>query len=160
VFRLPRNFGLKSDRGIDRVAIIKRIVGMPGDTLAMRDGLLTVNGTSEQNKNVTSRSRGPDRTDSRVGWLALIAENRSSGGNKSKLSVQDWGPVVVPPRHFFVLGDNRLNSVDSRELGLVPEEAIIGRAVIVYGSWIGTSNQPPYLSHVLVRWSRFGQLIR
>jgi signal peptidase I len=55
----------------------------------------------------------------------------------------NFGPLVVPPGHFFMMGDNRDNSADSRYFGAVPKELIKGKAMIIYWSW-DADTRPPY----------------
>lgn len=93
VFRFPRD----PERDF-----IKRIIGVPGDTVEMRDGAVYVNGVQ-------------------------LHEPYISGDSRS-----DFAPVVVPEKSYFVLGDNRSNSSDSRSWGFVPEANIIGQAMFSY----------------------------
>jgi signal peptidase I len=93
VFRYPR------DPSRD---FIKRIIGVPGDTVSIADGVVTVNGE-------------------------VIDEPYINGGAHSDLAAK-----VVPEGSYFVLGDNRPNSSDSRNWGFVPEENIIGKAMFSY----------------------------
>jgi signal peptidase I len=66
------------------------------------------------------------------------------------------GPIVVPKDSFFAMGDNRDRSLDSRFWGFVKTDLLVGRALILYGSW--NSNPPDFLHHI--RWERFGKLIK
>jgi signal peptidase I len=84
---------------------IKRLLGLPGDTLAMTRGVLRLNGDAFDEPYA---HRGEADT-------ALSATRNN------------WGPLVVPPDSFFVLGDNRDRSADSRYFGFVPARLILGR---------------------------------
>lgn len=87
---------------------VKRIVGLPGETVAIENGQVMINGEPL-----------PERTTSEGGYLS---------SNKLK----DFEPVTVPEGEYFMLGDNRANSSDSRfGLGTIPREALIGRAFVV-----------------------------
>lgn len=117
---------------------VKRVVGLPGDTLAMRDGQLERNGTRVREPWVF-RTTGPD---------APVRDT--------------WGPIVVPPRHFFVLGDHRDNSLDSRYWGFVPEWRLIGAPWRLYFSVEpdSTSAFPRWGSRWgHVRWARIGRAV-
>jgi hypothetical protein len=77
----------------------------------------------------------------------------SGAGNRD-----NYGPVIVPPHHYFMMGDNRDNSLDSRYWGFLPEENIVGEALILYFSW--NKNAPLYRFYKKIRWSRIGHLIK
>lgn len=112
-------------------AFVKRLVGLPGDTLVMRQGTLQRNGAPVPEPYVTAGPPGRD----------------------------DWGPLVVPPRHFFVLGDNRANSLDSRYWGFVPDSLLRGAPWFVYYSFTPDSVRPaPWLTQI--RWARLGTSVR
>lgn len=72
------------------------------------------------------------------------------------LGTETFGPVHIPPGAYFVMGDNRNNSQDSRFWGFVRREKIKGKAFIIYWSWDGDRNGPLWGK---VRWSRLGRLI-
>ena len=97
VFRSP------NDAGLD---LIKRLIGMPGDTVEIRAGVVRINGDPLAEP---YRNAPPDPFDS-------------------------YGPATVPPRSYFVLGDNRENSYDSRYWGFVPESNILGTPLVIYMS--------------------------
>jgi signal peptidase I len=70
-------------------------------------------------------------------------------------AVENFGPVVVPPKSLFVMGDNRNDSDDSRFWGFVPLDDVVGKAFILYFSWNSQAKKP----WDEVRWSRIGKLI-
>jgi signal peptidase I len=100
---------------------IKRVIGIPGDRVQVQDKQLLVNGQP---------------FDDKYGYYDEKAGNPS----------RSFGPVFVPENHYFVMGDNRDHSMDSRFWGFVPSEAIKGKAFIIYWSW--------------PNWQRFLHLVR
>jgi signal peptidase I len=139
----------------DGTRLIKRLVAVPGDVVEMRDERLIINGVAadytnflggeEQmgfagttpNLRATERIAGSERA---VQYLPAVSARRS------------FGPIVIPKDSFFFLGDNRDNSADSRYIGVVPRQRLIGRAhhvlvsADITGSW-------------LPRFERFGERI-
>ena len=73
-------------------------------------------------------------------------------------SRDNFGPLTVPPNHYFMMGDNRDNSSDSRDWGFVPPENIVGKPLIIYLSW--NSNMPLYRLGHKIRWNRLAMVIR
>jgi len=125
------------------VNFIKRCVALPGDTIEIRDKQLYVNGR-------------PSELDDLVQYLSartipdgfLDPRIQPAGmGNKD-----NYGPVVVPPDRYFMMGDNRDNSEDSRFWGFLPRENIVGKAWIIYFSW--EQRYSPWLLYKKIRWSR------
>ena len=114
--------------------LVKRVVGLPGDRISLRDGHAYVDGHALFEPYAVFRPSPPDnyrddfprmtRTDSAVNarWWS---EMRSLVAN---------GELTVPPDSYFVLGDNRNDSEDSRYWGLVPREAIVGKPLLIYFS--------------------------
>ncbi|MDN5861986.1 MAG: signal peptidase I [Salinisphaera sp.] len=142
VFRYPNN---------PAVDYIKRIVGVPGDTVSYHDRQLFINGKPVPLKLVGPYSGpGMDRPEPAQLFLEKLGEDwhklvdvRSRGS----------GPVsvVVPAGDYFVMGDNRDNSADSRYWGFVPESALVGPAFVI---WMSIDWDAPG-----IRFGRIGQLI-
>jgi signal peptidase I len=103
--------------------LVKRVIGLPGDTIGMTDNVLTINGQAvpyrlEQSANgVLALRETLDGRDHLI-WI----DTRLAGHQSS------FAPVTVPAGQYLVLGDNRNNSADSRFIGFVPREEIIGRS--------------------------------
>ncbi|WP_197526050.1 signal peptidase I [Gemmatimonas aurantiaca] len=124
------------------VAFVKRLVGMPGDTVAMAAGVFVRNGTPQSEQWVF---RGGDADPG--------PQDLQEGSAR-----RDWGPLVVPPRHYFVLGDNRDNSLDSRAWGFVPDSLLRGAPLFVYYSFEPDSTvRAPWLTRI--RWHRLGAAV-
>lgn len=136
---------------------VKRVVGEPGDTLQMRDKVMYVNGDPLEEPYARYVDREGDAIHPGMRWQSghLIAST-SRGYHPTR---DNWGPLVVPGEQFFVLGDNRDNSEDSRYWGFVPRHAIKGRPWFVYYSFDSRREEPwPWLQSV--RWTRIGEGIR
>lgn len=135
---------------------VKRLVGMPGDTLAMVEKVLVVNGVEVDEPYVHYVDPSGDARHPNMKWQA----NHLIAGPSNYVPSRDtWGPLVVPEDAYFVLGDNRDNSEDSRYWGFVRRDAIRGRPWFVYYSFDpGASEALAWLK--AVRWDRIGQTIR
>jgi len=126
VFRYPRD---------PKVDYIKRLVGLPGDRIAYRDKKLYVNGKLMPQKP--------------VGWYEPVGSGEDFGPGCQVLA---RGEVKVPEGHYFMMGDNRDNSNDSRCWGFVPESNLVGKAFVI---WLSIDwNRPGIFD-----WSRIGQTI-
>jgi len=134
------------------LTVVKRIVGAPGDTLEMRDNALLLNGSVIAEPYVRHRPGGPDAVDPRMRvWQSryYIGPNPRS----YRPSLHDWGPIVVPADSFFVMGDNRDDSYDSRYWGFLGRDRIKGRPFLVYYSFDRNGVLPlPFLT--AIRWGR------
>ena len=136
---------------------VKRLVGVPGDTLEMRDGVLVRNGVPLRESYVTHSDPDVDPSNEEFRWqrpyLVSTAEARASHPSRN-----NWGPLIVPQRNYFVLGDNRDNSLDSRYWGFVPDSLLKGRPLVVYYSYSpDTAARFAWLSRI--RWERIGERI-
>lgn len=135
-------------------AVVKRLVGLPGDTLAMAQGMLFRNGRRLDEPYVihtdSSRSESPpERARMRAWQLPHLA---SPPITHYAPDLHDWGPIVVPPESLFVMGDNRDNSRDSRYWGFLPRAHLRGKPLIVYYSYDPTWRPLPFLTGI--RWRR------
>ena len=158
VIREPRRldivvFDSKMEEG---VKVVKRVIGMPGDTLEMRDTVILRNGavTSEPYARFTDTTIQPSERVEMMAWQpqALL---RSVDQTHYAPDRRHWGPLVVPPGQLFLMGDNRDSSWDSRYWGFLPRNRIRGTPLFVYysydpGSW---RSLPLFTA---TRWGRIG----
>lgn len=154
---------------VDRTKnFVKRIVGMPGDTLAMRNGILYRNRIGQREQYVIHTFSSEQSSEQDFTWQkhfltrSAIALSSALGGRPAAAyhpSRDNWGPLVVPSRNYFVLGDNRDNSLDSRYWGFVADSLVRGEPVVVYYSYDPDSARRfDWLTRV--RWRRFGEMVR
>ncbi len=142
----------------ERMKLVKRLVGMPGDTLAMREKQLFLNGEAQDEPWV----RYDDPTgDDEHPWMSWQSDHLldPAGAAEYEPTRDNWGPLVVPEDHYFFLGDNRDFSLDSRYWGLIERWRIEGRARFLYYSY---DQESPTAFRFLreVRWNRIGRAIR
>ncbi len=138
VFKLPK------DNSTD---YIKRIIGLPGDKIQMRDGRLWINGKEVKRERVEDFVPTGENVNTRP--IAQFAETLPNGRRHRILEMTNSGQLdntqiyTVPKDHFFAMGDNRDNSLDSRVLnhvGFVPAENLVGRAEILFFSHNGSAS--------------------
>ncbi len=122
VFKYPKN---------ENRDFIKRVIGIPGDLLEVRQQKVFIN-EKLINEKYARHTDIPQKT-------RLVPRD-------------DFGPIVVPPGHLFMMGDNRENSQDSRFWGFLEINKIKGRALVIYWSWNSEDSW--------VRFDRFGQILR
>ena len=130
--------------------IVKRLLAEPGDTIEMRGGTVFLNGAALREPYVQHVDpTGDDVIDGELLWQR---EYLVPGVDRSRYfpSRENWGPIIVPAKSYFMLGDNRDKSYDSRYWGFVKHEEIIGRAEVLYFSWI---------KGVGPRWGRIGDRV-
>ena len=123
--------------------LIKRMIGLPGDVVAMKNETLYINGQALTHKISEQNAQQlfvKEQIDS-ITHIVRIDKNRSSQGS-------NFGPITVPNGHYLVLGDNRRNSADSRVYGFVPHHELKGKATAIAFS-------VDYDNYYLPRKSRF-----
>ena len=147
VFRWPPN---------PSVNFIKRVIGVPGDHISYINKEVFLNG-QKLPQQFLQNSMAQDENGEE--WPALEKEENLLG-LKHKIFIDpaktshDYKDIVVPEGMYFVMGDNRDDSADSRFWGFVPDKNIVGKAVLIWMSWDG------HKSGVPVRWDRLGKVIR
>src|ERR1700680_1504909 len=159
VFRLPKD---------DSVDYIKRVIGLPGDRIQMIDGVLHINGEPIKRERIEDFVETEEG--SRVSRVKRWRETLPNGVSYTTLDLVDNGfydntPVYqVPAGHYFMMGDNRDNSTDSRvlsQVGHLPFENIVGRAQIIFFSIReGEHAWMVWRWPWAVRWSRLFTLVR
>jgi signal peptidase I len=141
----------------EELTVVKRVIGLPGDTLSMRDGQVIRNGASLAEPYVTApaalRSESPEvRARMRHWQLPHLAGTAPA---EYQPDLYQWGPIVVPSDSLFVMGDNRDLSYDGRYWGFLPRRNIRGAPLIIYYSYDPASWRPlPFIS--AIRWGRLG----
>ena len=155
----------EASRGADPTpTLVKRLVGTPGDTLYMRDGLLYVNGIAQRQgfgADTTPEPGLANSVDPLFDWQKKVGLKSSRFGAAPAQPTHDnWGPLVVPQRRLFMMGDSRYNSKDSRYWGFVPRENVRGKPLFVYYSYNADDSDRPLPMLTDIRWSRIGHWIR
>lgn len=138
--------------------VVKRIVGLPGDTLGMTSGTFYRNGQRLTEPYTIrldpGRGEDPVQRAKMRSWQLNYLAGPSSDAYRPNL--EEWGPLVVPADSLFVLGDNRDASYDSRYWGFVPRSSVLGQPRVVYFSY-DPKGPGPFLQRV--RWDRIGQAL-
>jgi signal peptidase I len=156
VFRLPKD---------DSTDYIKRVIGLPGDRIQVIQGVLHINGQA------VKRDRMSDYLDDEDGAATRLRRWRETLPNGVSFTTLDMVEAgfgdntqvyTVPAGHYFMMGDNRDNSTDSRfpQVGTVPFENIIGRAQIIFFSIEGERPWQIWRWPWAVRWTRLFSLVR
>jgi signal peptidase I len=154
VFRVPK----------DAVDYVKRVVGLPGDRIQMKQGALFINGVAVRREQLADSEAQQDACGSGAqGHVKRWRETLPNGASYETLDCVDESPLdntdvyTVPAGSFFALGDNRDNSSDSRILsrvGYIPFENLIGRVSVIFFSRTEDESAPPH-----VRVERIGHLV-
>ena len=158
--------------------LVKRLVAMPGDTLYMRDGVLYVNGLAQRQGFASPNRVDPaeaNSTSDLFSWQhGVELKNTRFGSAPATPTHDNWGPLLIPASHYFMMGDNRYCSKDSRYWGIVPRDNVRGRPLIVYYSFRpsyhpGSGDSPvcnpdqsdrplPFITDI--RWGRIGDRVK
>ncbi|MBN1481526.1 signal peptidase I [candidate division KSB1 bacterium] len=152
VFRFPNDV---------TVDYIKRCVALAGDTIVIRDSQLYINGQPEGMEEFLETRW--DREENRnLSYFRITKKDgqhyiiRKAADPRQQMS--NWGAYVVPPNHIFMMGDNRDNSYDSRMWKALPNEYIVGQALVIFFSW--DKMEPLFNLHRKIRWERIFSVIR
>jgi len=148
VFKYPEN---------ESKDFIKRVIGLPGDKIEIKNGILYVNDQPVEVKELGVYDGGDQRASPPYYQKPRLLQEQLGTVSHQILYLRDqsgynFGPILVPKDSVFAMGDNRDNSQDSRVWGFVKENKILGRALIIYWSWDGHDRW--------VRWERIGSLIK
>jgi signal peptidase I len=153
--------------------VVKRVIGTPGDTLEARNGTVYRNGAPLDEPYVR-RSGTPDLPIEHTGGAmdpVVITERTGFHNHLPALlpsvnpatyrpSRDNWGPLVVPAGNYFLMGDNRDASLDSRYMGFIPREVIRGKPLFIYYSYDKLRDGPFPSFVTTARWGRIGTAIR
>ena len=136
----------------DGERLVKRTVGLPGDTVELRHDQLIINGKTVEYKSLADDLlpdvTASDRANSVYAAEELPGRSHLVAGIPAAPAMRDFGPVRVPADSYFMMGDNRDNSFDSRYFGAVKRSRILGRATAVVASLDAQHHWRP-------RWDRF-----
>ena len=150
--------------------LVKRIIGVPGDRIHLRDGVVYRNGQKLEEPFVRHKREHNPYTDN----FPAVTPSEMFGVRNEKWAQElpshiEGEDIVVPPNSYFAMGDNREVSYDSRFWGFVPRENMIGRPMFIYWSFVTPANQYEmrdmgdrlgFLAHIIIhffdetRWSR------
>ena len=161
---------------ISSMHLVKRVIGLPGDRLRLRGGLVYIDGSAISEPYAVYRGSAPDSYRDEFPRMVSADPGVNSRWWIEMHSLVSRGELTVPPDSFFVLGDNRNDSEDSRYWGLVPRAAIVGKPILVYFSLnnsLSTAGQTSAqampgsgairsqgATHSFARWTRAFHIVR
>jgi signal peptidase I len=154
VFRYPHD---------EKTNYIKRVVGLPGDIVDYKNKRLRINGNvvDLQKSNREDTEQGTQSNEQVRVHIERLGKSSHGILLDTSLGSRDYTRIVVPPDKYFVMGDNRDHSNDSRFWGFVPEENIVGRAFFVWFSWDSNKNDHFWNDYIGggANWPRIGTTI-
>lgn len=149
----PQRNGIVVFRSVEdstpNLNIVKRVIGAPGDTLQMIRDTVIRNGQRLDEPYALHLALAPQQdADFRLAQIRAWQLRAYVGRDTAhyRPTTHDWGPIVVAQGHYFVMGDNRDESYDSRFWGFLPRSHIVGRPLIIY---LSVATDPPR-----IRWNR------
>ena len=137
----------------DRTRLIKRVIAVPGDTVEMKNNTLFLNGRPIDYTKIDSKYT--EYLSNNLKNHSVFAMEDLDGRTHPVMSTpsisarRSFGPITIPPDNYFVMGDNRDNSRDSRFFGLVERKVIVGKAKALIGSFDITDKYQPRLKRFL-----------
>ena len=141
----------------DGIRLVKRVIGLPGDQIELRDNKLFVNGTAVDygplEGAVIQQIAAEERSAHAFATEELGQRSHAMMLTPQLSSLRSYGPITVTKDHYFMMGDNRDNSFDSRYWGTVSREKIVGRVPMVVISMDRDH-------HYLPRWNRFFSILQ
>ncbi len=143
----------------DGTRLVKRVIGLPGDTVEMRNDVLYLNGVVQR---YTVRDSGPFQRDIFEDQHPIVAVEHLDACDHyvmalpGRAALRTFGPYQVPAGHYFMMGDSRDNSFDSRFFGPVPREQVVGRASAVIEAFDTSRFLLPRLGRVVQSLRRVG----
>ena len=146
----------------DTLDVIKRIIGMPGDTIQMKKQELYINGVKQVEPYVRHsdpEGNGDGTHPMMIEWQPKYVIGTPEFRDNYVPTRDNWGPVVVPSDSLFMMGDNRDDSLDSRFWGFLDQKRVKGRAEVVYFSY-ERDKLEPFAWVREIRWGRIGDRIR
>lgn len=136
----------------DGLRLVKRVVGLPGDTIELRNNALIINGSAVEYQPIAEELLRDIPADARTGRVfaseQLPGQTHAVSGNPAAPAMRSFAPQRVPAGQYFMMGDNRDDSFDSRFWGAVERKQIVGRATAVVMSLDKPRSWKP-------RWQRF-----
>ena len=158
--------------------VVKRIIGAPGDRIHLQDGVVYRNGEKLDEPYVIHQAGGENYNPYRDNFPSVLPSEYSNVVPEWQSSMKQYiqgDDLVVPPDHYFAMGDNRDVSYDSRYWGFIPRENVIGRPMFIYWSFLtppdqylqkGLGQRLSFVAHVVIhffdetRWRRTFRIVR